>query len=334
MPGRKYNAGTGYRYGFNGKENDNEVKGEGNQQDYGFRIYDPRIGRFLSVDPIAAKYPELTPYQFASNTPIRAIDLDGLEAAMPKVIGTTYAKIKKLTSAEIEENITSLNVTGLSTSFLKALIKEEGLSLSMYDVDNKVEKLNTVGGRGGNATIAWGHLVHYGAIGATQYDRDALTKEAAYTDGKVTLAGAIAILKDDLTTRMTNLNNSLNNNKISDAKQGVVDLFMDLIFNTGNAKNAISIYKKGGVLGLHIALKNTNPKIGQIIKNVSTNRQKMRLELIKTELQDENYKKAMDDPRDTKPKKGNKEVDIALIKLSTGQYVLKINNGKKCYIII
>ncbi|WP_291911512.1 AHH domain-containing protein [Chitinophaga sp. CB10] len=69
-----------YRYGFNGKENDNEIKGEGNQQDYGFRIYDPRIGKFLSVDPITAKYPELTPYQFASNTPIWAIDLDGLEA--------------------------------------------------------------------------------------------------------------------------------------------------------------------------------------------------------------------------------------------------------------
>ncbi len=69
-----------YRYGFNGKENDNEVKGEGNQQDYGMRIYDPRLGKFLSVDPIARSYPELTPYQFASNTPISAIDLDGLEA--------------------------------------------------------------------------------------------------------------------------------------------------------------------------------------------------------------------------------------------------------------
>ncbi|WP_315823137.1 RHS repeat-associated core domain-containing protein [Paraflavitalea speifideaquila] len=68
-----------YRYGFNGKENDNNVKGEGNQQDYGMRVYDPRIGRFLSVDPIAKDYPELTPYQFASNTPIWAIDLDGLE---------------------------------------------------------------------------------------------------------------------------------------------------------------------------------------------------------------------------------------------------------------
>lgn len=68
-----------YRWGFNSKENDNEVKGEGNQQDYGKRFYDPRVGKFLSVDPITAKYPELTPYQFASNNPIFGIDQDGLE---------------------------------------------------------------------------------------------------------------------------------------------------------------------------------------------------------------------------------------------------------------
>ncbi|WP_421939095.1 RHS repeat domain-containing protein [Pedobacter sp.] len=81
MPGRSFtNTGAlAYRYGFNGKENDNDVKGEGNQQDYGMRIYDPRVGKFLSVDPITKEYPELTPYQFASNTPIQAIDLDGLE---------------------------------------------------------------------------------------------------------------------------------------------------------------------------------------------------------------------------------------------------------------
>jgi RHS repeat-associated protein len=54
-------AGSGYRYGFNGKENDNEVKGEGGQQDYGMRIYDPRLGKFLSVDPLAKEYPMLTP---------------------------------------------------------------------------------------------------------------------------------------------------------------------------------------------------------------------------------------------------------------------------------
>ena len=66
-------------YGFNGKENDNEVKGTGNQQDYGMRIYDPRIGKFLSVDPLTKGYPMLTPYQYASNRPIDGIDMDGLE---------------------------------------------------------------------------------------------------------------------------------------------------------------------------------------------------------------------------------------------------------------
>ncbi|MCK7556238.1 hypothetical protein MKQ70_14930 [Chitinophaga sedimenti] len=68
-----------YRYGFNGKENDGEVKGDGIQYDYGFRIYDARLARFLSTDPLFQSYPWYTPYQFAGNKPIVAIDLDGLE---------------------------------------------------------------------------------------------------------------------------------------------------------------------------------------------------------------------------------------------------------------
>lgn len=79
MTGRKFSGGNGYRYGFNGKENDNEIKGEGGQQDYGMRIYDPRLGKFLSEDPLTKNYSMLTPYQFASNSPISGIDLDGLE---------------------------------------------------------------------------------------------------------------------------------------------------------------------------------------------------------------------------------------------------------------
>jgi len=82
MNGRGFtNPGAqAYRSGFNGKENDNEVEGPGNQQDYGMRIYDPRIGKFLSVDSLQKQYPELTPYQFASNEPVSNIDLDGLES--------------------------------------------------------------------------------------------------------------------------------------------------------------------------------------------------------------------------------------------------------------
>lgn len=76
MPGRQYNNGN-YRYGFNGKEKDDEVKGSGNSIDFGARIYDPRLGRFLSVDPDAQKYPYASPYNYAANCPIRLVDING-----------------------------------------------------------------------------------------------------------------------------------------------------------------------------------------------------------------------------------------------------------------
>ncbi len=69
-----------YAYGFNGKMLDEEgMGGGGSTYDYGFRIYNAQLGKFLSVDPLTASYAWYTPYQFAGNKPIAAIDLDGLE---------------------------------------------------------------------------------------------------------------------------------------------------------------------------------------------------------------------------------------------------------------
>jgi len=79
LVGRSWSVGSEYRYGFNGKEQDDEVSGNGNQYDYGFRIYNPKLGKFLSVDPLTSNYSYLTPYQFASNSPVSGIDVDGLE---------------------------------------------------------------------------------------------------------------------------------------------------------------------------------------------------------------------------------------------------------------
>jgi RHS repeat-associated protein len=83
LAGRTYQASE-YRFGFNSKEKDDEVIGAGNWQDYGMRMYSPRLGRFPNIDPLTKEYPELTPYQFAGNTSIQAIDLDGLEPAYVK----------------------------------------------------------------------------------------------------------------------------------------------------------------------------------------------------------------------------------------------------------
>ncbi|OMP74593.1 hypothetical protein BW716_34550 [[Flexibacter] sp. ATCC 35208] len=96
-----------YRYGFNGKENDNEIKGEGNQQDYGMRVYYPGIGKFLSVDPLTQSYPELTPYQFASNTPIQGIDLDSEEVKFVTNYYTTQNS-QPIYKAETDYGITAI----------------------------------------------------------------------------------------------------------------------------------------------------------------------------------------------------------------------------------
>lgn len=47
--------------------------------DYGFRNYDPQIGRFPQLDPLTDNYGPLTPYQYGSCDPVTNIDIDGLE---------------------------------------------------------------------------------------------------------------------------------------------------------------------------------------------------------------------------------------------------------------
>ncbi|MBD0255109.1 MAG: hypothetical protein ICV83_05275 [Cytophagales bacterium] len=81
QPGGSYLAqgAEGYRYGFNGQEKDNELKGYGNSYDFMFRIYDPRLGKFLSVDPLFKDYAWNSPYAFAENRVIDGKDLEGKE---------------------------------------------------------------------------------------------------------------------------------------------------------------------------------------------------------------------------------------------------------------
>jgi RHS repeat-associated protein len=99
-----------YRYGFQGQERDDEVKGEGNSYNYTFRMHDPRLGRFFATDPLFKQYSYNSPYAFSENRLIDAIELEGLEL---KIInyeigyhqnGDTY--VKKINSVDIWPNWT------------------------------------------------------------------------------------------------------------------------------------------------------------------------------------------------------------------------------------
>jgi RHS repeat-associated protein len=71
-------SSDGYRFGFQGQEMDDEIKGEGNSYDFGARMYDSRVGRWLTIDPAYKKYVGLSSYAFTANNPIMYIEIDGM----------------------------------------------------------------------------------------------------------------------------------------------------------------------------------------------------------------------------------------------------------------
>ena len=76
-------SGNGYRYAFQGQEGDNELNGVGNSYAFMYRIHDPRLGRFLSLDPLSKNFPWNSPYSFAENKVIQFIELEGKEIQRP-----------------------------------------------------------------------------------------------------------------------------------------------------------------------------------------------------------------------------------------------------------
>lgn len=66
-----------YLYAFQGQERQQETGWDS----FKWRNYDPSMGRFFNVDPLSEKYDDYTPYQFSSNQPIHARELEGLESS-------------------------------------------------------------------------------------------------------------------------------------------------------------------------------------------------------------------------------------------------------------
>ncbi|MEN9457515.1 MAG: hypothetical protein RL135_76, partial [Bacteroidota bacterium] len=54
-----------------------EIIGSENNLDFGARIYDARLGKWFSADPLQEKYSSFSPYCFATNKPILFMDFDG-----------------------------------------------------------------------------------------------------------------------------------------------------------------------------------------------------------------------------------------------------------------
>lgn len=77
MPGRGMSTGEAYRYGFQGMEREDDIKGEGNAYTTEFRQYDVRVGRWMSVEPKAENFASLSPYSAFLNNSNSFQDING-----------------------------------------------------------------------------------------------------------------------------------------------------------------------------------------------------------------------------------------------------------------
>jgi len=99
----RHGSTADYRYGFQGQEKDDEIKGEGNSLNYTYRMHDPRVGRFFATDPLEKKYPWYSPYQFSGNRVIQYVELEGLEEAGSLELNTRRREIARETGKISDE---------------------------------------------------------------------------------------------------------------------------------------------------------------------------------------------------------------------------------------
>jgi len=143
-------ADEGYQYGFNGKERDKETYNDA--YDFGARIYDGRLGRWLSVDAESIKGPGLSPYNYSVNAPIWIGDPDGnwieVKTTKYRKVDGHYVKLRAISFRKadlidkkiIVHQMKILDLTGLKRNDgeLEALAKkaQEQITKAWSTTDN------------------------------------------------------------------------------------------------------------------------------------------------------------------------------------------------------
>ncbi len=142
---------TNSRYGYNGKELVSEM--DLDWMPYGFRNYDPAIGRFTGVDPISDQFPHLSTYNYASLDPIKNIDLHGLQGVFAADGSLVKYNVQKgqgpsQIAKDINENYGCY--MDCEVTFMDVVNDNPRAFQNVFDGDGEVNDINNIDFKSGN----------------------------------------------------------------------------------------------------------------------------------------------------------------------------------------
>jgi RHS repeat-associated protein len=218
-----------YRFGFNGKENDDESRA----QDYGMRIYNPELGRFLSIDPVTKDFASFSPYCFAANSPLLYIDFEGafkveVTEEAKKKWGLTEQEVAQFT--QIINNIEILIKSPDGQELIKHLAAETGLTpeqIKSYSENGKGPTIRIVartGDGGAFYTPTEGNLIEVdGSV--LQILSKAQARYSAFNDEEEerNYAGTIFLMVKSILHEFTHFGDIETNGLVTDKGGGTQD---------------------------------------------------------------------------------------------------------------
>lgn len=192
-------------YKYNGKELDG--KGGLNWYDYGARHYDPVLGRWHVVDPLAEKYYLVSPYAYCAGNPVKFVDTDGRKIRLADNYTGAMVNIAQIAATNLGNQVLSQLISSGDTYTMNSVFWSTS---SKYDVGNREinyvgsPSINTVGGGAWNSMLAMGHETFH----AFDHDNHLFNAETAPYSRDVAEPRAVSFANDlaraySLTSRET-----------------------------------------------------------------------------------------------------------------------------------